>query len=136
MSTTLAPDPVSTVRTRDTRTLRRAVVAVLLPLGPLAVAGIRGYLPYFSATSSEETVAQTATAPEIGRGMGYWYAYGRDGLSPRNDLAGLNLETRPTALVECANMRNAAEAAVVSSAAGRDRYAAAIAEGILRFLDA
>ena len=59
---------------------------------------------------------------------------GRDGLSPRPDLAGLNLATRPTALVECANMRNAAEAAVVSSAAGRDRYAAAIAEGILRFL--
>ncbi len=60
---------------------------------------------------------------------------GRDGLSPRTDLAGLNLATRPTALVECANMRNAAEAAVVSSAAGRDRYAAAIAEGILRFLE-
>jgi N-acetylmuramoyl-L-alanine amidase len=59
---------------------------------------------------------------------------GRDGLSPRTDLAGLNLATRPTALVECANMRNAAEAAVVTSAAGRDRYAAAIADGTLRFL--
>ena len=59
---------------------------------------------------------------------------GRDGLSPRTDLAGLNLATRPAALVECANMRNAAEAAVVTSAAGRDRYAAAIADGILRFL--
>jgi N-acetylmuramoyl-L-alanine amidase len=59
---------------------------------------------------------------------------GRDGLSPRSDLAGLNLATRPTALVECANMRNAAEAAGVSSADGRGRYAAAIADGILRFL--
>jgi N-acetylmuramoyl-L-alanine amidase len=59
---------------------------------------------------------------------------GRDGLSPRVDLAGLNLATRPTALVECANMRNPGEAAVVSSEAGRDRYAAAIADGILRFL--
>jgi N-acetylmuramoyl-L-alanine amidase len=59
---------------------------------------------------------------------------GRDGLSPRVDLAGLNLATRPTALVECANMRNPQEAALVSSAAGRDRYAAAIADGILRFL--
>ena len=59
---------------------------------------------------------------------------GRKGLSPRVDLAGLNLATRPTALVECANMRNADEAAVVSSAAGRDRYAAAIADGVLRFL--
>ena len=61
---------------------------------------------------------------------------GRDGLSPRPDLAGLNLATRPTVLVECANMRNSAEAAVVSSPAGRDRYAAAITEGILRFLEA
>jgi N-acetylmuramoyl-L-alanine amidase len=59
---------------------------------------------------------------------------GRDGLSPRDDLAGLNHATRPTALVECANMRNAAEAAVVSSPEGRDRYAAAIAAGVLAFL--
>jgi N-acetylmuramoyl-L-alanine amidase len=60
---------------------------------------------------------------------------GRDGLSPRSDLAGLNLATRPAALVECANMRNPQEAGVVSSAAGRDRYAAGIADGILRFLE-
>jgi N-acetylmuramoyl-L-alanine amidase len=59
---------------------------------------------------------------------------GRNGLSPRTDLAGLNLATRPSVLVECANMRNAGEAALVSSAAGRDRYAAAIADGTLRFL--
>jgi N-acetylmuramoyl-L-alanine amidase len=60
---------------------------------------------------------------------------GRNGLSPRPDLAGLNLATRPAVLVECANMRNAGEAAIVSSPEGRDRYAAAIADGILRFLD-
>ncbi|MCW0216331.1 MAG: N-acetylmuramoyl-L-alanine amidase [Pseudonocardia sp.] len=59
---------------------------------------------------------------------------GKDGLSPRPDLAGLSLSTVPTALVECANMRNAQEAALVSSPAGRARYAAAITEGITRFL--
>jgi N-acetylmuramoyl-L-alanine amidase len=59
---------------------------------------------------------------------------GRNGLSPRTDLAGLNLATRPTVLVECANMRNAAEAAVLTTPAGRDRYAAAITAGILRFV--
>jgi N-acetylmuramoyl-L-alanine amidase len=59
---------------------------------------------------------------------------GRDGLSARSDLAGLNLATRPTALVECANMRNPAEAALVSSPEGRERYAAAIAHGVLAFL--
>jgi N-acetylmuramoyl-L-alanine amidase len=59
---------------------------------------------------------------------------GTDALSPRADLAGLNHATRPTALVECANMRNPDEAAVVSSPEGRDRYATAIAEGVLAFL--
>jgi N-acetylmuramoyl-L-alanine amidase len=60
---------------------------------------------------------------------------GREGLSARADLAGLNHATRPTALVECANMRNATEAALVSSPEGRERYAAAISEGVLAFLD-
>jgi N-acetylmuramoyl-L-alanine amidase len=59
---------------------------------------------------------------------------GRNGLSPRSDLAGLNLATRPAVLVECANMRNAAEAATVSTPAGRERYAAAISAGVLAFL--
>jgi N-acetylmuramoyl-L-alanine amidase len=59
---------------------------------------------------------------------------GSAGLSPRRDLAGLNLATRPTVLVECANMRNAAEAATVTAPAGRERYAAAISAGILTFV--
>ncbi|MFC5951698.1 N-acetylmuramoyl-L-alanine amidase [Pseudonocardia lutea] len=59
---------------------------------------------------------------------------GRDGLAPRSDLGGLNLATVPAALVECANMRNAEEAAVVSAPEGRERYAAAIAAGIRTFL--
>jgi len=61
---------------------------------------------------------------------------GDAGLSPRGDLAGLTLATRPAVLVECANMRNPAEAAVVSSEAGRERYATAIADGVLAFLGA
>ncbi|WP_228770093.1 N-acetylmuramoyl-L-alanine amidase [Actinokineospora alba] len=59
---------------------------------------------------------------------------GKDGLSARDDLAGLNLTERPTVLVECGNMRDAAEAATLSSAAGRQRYAEGIANGILGFL--
>lgn len=59
---------------------------------------------------------------------------GHEGLSPRSDLAGLNHATRPTVLVECANMRNPAEAALVSAPEGRQRYAAAIAAGVLAFL--
>jgi N-acetylmuramoyl-L-alanine amidase len=59
---------------------------------------------------------------------------GRDGLSARSDLAGLNHATRPTALVECGNMRNPEEAALMSTPEGRQRYADAIAAGVLAFL--
>ncbi|MFP5068974.1 N-acetylmuramoyl-L-alanine amidase [Pseudonocardia nantongensis] len=59
---------------------------------------------------------------------------GRDGLDGRDDLAGLNLSRVPTALVEAANVRNAAEARLVSTPAGRDRYADAVADGVLGYL--
>jgi N-acetylmuramoyl-L-alanine amidase len=61
---------------------------------------------------------------------------GAEGLSGRPDLAGLNLSHRPSVLVECANMRNAEEAAVASSPEGRERYATAIADGIVAYLRA
>ncbi|RZS44973.1 N-acetylmuramoyl-L-alanine amidase [Herbihabitans rhizosphaerae] len=61
---------------------------------------------------------------------------GSDGMSPRNDLGGLNLSERPTALVECGNMRNPAEAAVMTTPAGRQRYAGAIAAAVLDYLQA
>lgn len=59
---------------------------------------------------------------------------GAGGLNPRSDLAGLNLAQIPAALVECANMHNPQEARLVSTSAGRARYATAIADGILAWL--
>lgn len=59
---------------------------------------------------------------------------GAEGLNPRADIAGLNLSARPAVLVECANMRNQADAAVLSEPSGRAGYARAITEGIERFL--
>jgi N-acetylmuramoyl-L-alanine amidase len=59
---------------------------------------------------------------------------GSDGLSPRDDLAGLNLSQRPAALVECGNMHNPDEAAAMATAAGRQQYADAIADGIRSYL--
>ena len=58
MSTLTAPAPATTAR--DTRTLRRVGAAVLLPLGPLAVAALRAVLPNFSAADSAATISQTA----------------------------------------------------------------------------
>jgi N-acetylmuramoyl-L-alanine amidase len=70
------------------------------------------------------------------RGHGFTAAdyIGYDGLYPRPDLAGLNLAQIPAVLVECANMRNPQEAALVGAPHGRARYAAAIAEGITTWL--
>ena len=59
---------------------------------------------------------------------------GTDGLFGRADLAGLNLARYPAVLVELGNMRNAQDAALMGSPDGRARYAAAVADGIVRFL--
>ncbi|TCO64343.1 N-acetylmuramoyl-L-alanine amidase [Actinocrispum wychmicini] len=59
---------------------------------------------------------------------------GTDGLSPRADLGGLNLSERPSALIECGNMRNAGDAGTMSSSDGRQKYADAIAKAIMAYL--
>ena len=70
-----------------------------------------------------------------GSGLGYAdYVAGGDGLDARDDLAGLTLATRPSVLVELGNMQNPGDAALLSSPAGRQRLAAALAAGVLAYL--
>ncbi|BBY33395.1 N-acetylmuramoyl-L-alanine amidase [Mycolicibacter minnesotensis] len=59
---------------------------------------------------------------------------GTDGLKGRADLAGLNLAEYPSVLVELGNMKNASDAALMESPAGRQRYADAVARGVVGFL--
>jgi len=59
---------------------------------------------------------------------------GVNGLQPRADLAGLNLTTVPKTLIECANMRNAADAALMTSASWRQEAAAGLARGLSQYL--
>jgi N-acetylmuramoyl-L-alanine amidase len=59
---------------------------------------------------------------------------GTDGIQPRDDLAGLNLSTVPKILIECANMRNAADAAVLTTTAWQQTVARALAAGLTAFL--
>jgi N-acetylmuramoyl-L-alanine amidase len=61
---------------------------------------------------------------------------GVDGIKPRDDLAGLNLTTVPKVLIECGNMRNATDAALLVTPAFQQRAARAIAEAIAQFLTA
>ena len=59
---------------------------------------------------------------------------GTDGYETRSDLAGLNLSTVPKVLVECGNMKNPGDVALMESPTGRARMASAIADGIISFL--
>jgi N-acetylmuramoyl-L-alanine amidase len=60
--------------------------------------------------------------------------YGHDGYISRNDLAGLNLTTMPKILIECGNMRNAADARLLTSVHVQREIAFALAKAIIRFL--
>lgn len=59
---------------------------------------------------------------------------GSGGLYPRSDLAGLNLATVPSIMVESGNLKDPTEAAMLASADGQQRLAQAIATGVANYL--
>jgi N-acetylmuramoyl-L-alanine amidase len=59
---------------------------------------------------------------------------GVNGIQPRDDLAGINLSAVPKVFIECANMRNAADAALATSLRWQALAARAIAAGLAAFL--
>jgi len=59
---------------------------------------------------------------------------GTNGVSFRNNLAGLNLTTVPKVLIECGNMRNATDASLLEQSSLQRRAAKAIAEAIVEYL--
>lgn len=79
--------------------------------------------------------ASVALAKSLGESMGDSFtpnrAYGEDAISRRSDLAGLNNASVPAVIVECAEMRNPAEAKLVESESGRQKYADALFRGIV-----
>ena len=60
---------------------------------------------------------------------------GVNGVTYRSDLAGLNLATEPKVLIECGNMRNATDAAMLVSSAFQRKAAQAMAQAITRFVN-
>ncbi|MFI6204836.1 N-acetylmuramoyl-L-alanine amidase [Streptomyces sp. NPDC051041] len=62
------------------------------------------------------------------------YAGDGSGLVTREDLGGLNLSTVPKVFIECGNMRDGADAALLTSGAWRQKAAQGISEGIVSFL--
>lgn len=59
---------------------------------------------------------------------------GSNGLNPRADIAGLNLAQYPSILVELGNMKNPVDSTLMSSVEGRQKYAQAVANGVVAFL--
>ena len=62
------------------------------------------------------------------------YVGGGTGLVTRKDLGGLNLSTVPKVFVECGNMRDSKDAALLTSGAWRQKAARGISDGIVSFL--
>ncbi|MGW3644612.1 N-acetylmuramoyl-L-alanine amidase [Streptomyces sp. NPDC000878] len=72
-------------------------------------------------------VRETGSAPSN-------YIGGGTGLDTRTDLGGLNLSTVPKVFIECGNMRDSADAALLTSGTWREKAAQGISEGIVSFL--
>jgi N-acetylmuramoyl-L-alanine amidase len=62
------------------------------------------------------------------------YTGGGTAETPRSDIGGLNLSTRPAVMIETGNMRSATDAALMTSAAFRQREAVALAAGLALYL--
>ncbi|UVI34622.1 N-acetylmuramoyl-L-alanine amidase [Brevibacterium spongiae] len=79
--------------------------------------------------------ASVSLAKSLGSAMGETFtpnqAYGKDAISRRPDLAGLNNASVPAAIVECGEMGNREEAKLMESTSGQSKYAAALFDGIV-----
>lgn len=62
------------------------------------------------------------------------YVGGGTGLDVRDDLGGLNLSTVPKVFIECGNMRDSKDIALLTSADWRQKAARGMADGISGFL--
>jgi N-acetylmuramoyl-L-alanine amidase len=60
--------------------------------------------------------------------------YGQGGIISRDDLAGLNLTTVPKVLVECGNMPNATDAALLTNPSFQRKLASALTAAIIGYL--
>ncbi|WP_329248616.1 N-acetylmuramoyl-L-alanine amidase [Streptomyces sp. NBC_01478] len=113
-----------------------------------APAGDRGFhviLPASVHAGAADTRAIVGPSAVLGRSVesNYLRATGEQlsnyvgdgtGLVTRKDLGGLNLSTVPKVFIECGNMRDSNDAALLTNGAWRQKAAQGISEGIVSFL--
>ena len=81
-------------------------------------------------------LAQTMRDQLVGSGIPAANYIGTDGLDARSDIAGLNLAQFPAIMVELGNMKNPADVGLITTEAGRQKYATAVVRGIVAYLAA
>jgi N-acetylmuramoyl-L-alanine amidase len=84
--------------------------------------------------SSARLAADVRAAMLTGTAMPVSNYDGKDGTKLRDDLAGLNLTTVPKILIEAGNMKNPADAAMLTSTAFQQQVAAVLLRAIVIFL--
>jgi len=112
--------------------------------GPVSGRGFAVDVPLPVVSSISDNLAIVAPSDQLGddvrdqflavTGLGVSDYSGSDGIDPRDDLGGLNLSTVPKVLIECGNMKNPADAALMETPAWRQLAAQGLAQGITAFL--
>lgn len=92
---------------------------------------IKGYTESIAAPSS--VAAATIRDALVSNGFQPSTYIGKQGLIQRGDLGTLNRAEVPAIMIEAGNMKNSADLALLGSADGQQRLAAAIADGVQRF---
>lgn len=85
-------------------------------------------------SSSEAFGADVRTSYLAITGMPLSTYDGTNGITFRDDLAGLNLTTVPKVLIECGNMQNITDAALLTSSSFQQKAADALAAAVTTFL--
>ncbi|WP_346012021.1 N-acetylmuramoyl-L-alanine amidase [Streptomyces sp. SID3343] len=122
-----------------------AVVSIHADGGPASGRGFHVILPALVQAKNADTAPIVAPSRDLGTSVAKAFGLATDsrpatyldtadGLVTRSDLGGLNLSTRPKVFIECANMRNSSDAALMTDPAWRERAASGIAAGITAYL--
>lgn len=90
--------------------------------------------PNDGVISSSQTFGNDVRTAFLTTGMPISTYDGTNGIAYRDDLAGLNLTTVPKVLIECGNMQNATDAALLTTSSFQQAAALALAQAITHYL--
>ncbi len=100
---------------------------------PACGSGIEcGLLPW--PVWQHTAVADVRTSFAVGTSMPVSIFDGANGLRSRDDVPGLNLATKPKMLIQCRNMRNVTDAALLVTPAFQQAAAHELAQDLTSFL--